>query len=285
MIRRSTGIFILSWLLIFGVMACGSAGTATSTPTPDTSIATVASSPTPSPKATTALTPVPPHVTGVVIALNPGTFSNLACGAAINLTFNATITIAAGSTGGSLPYTWNINHTSIPENATFAAGQTSKSVTYTLSKYAVQLNSASLVSGSITVGQSGSSITSSTIGTTGTCILPGPFVVHSIALSVSPSSIEGLACGSTLTVTYTATITIGPNSNAGSVQLAWTIANSTSRSSTYFAPAQTVKTITITDTGKLVAGNSNGFPRRISLASTSPNAVSSATVKPTGLCK
>jgi hypothetical protein len=286
MIKRSTGIFILSWLLIFGAVACGSAAAGTSTPSPaDTSSTTTASSPTPSPTAAASLTPVPPHATGVVIALNPNSLSNTACGAAINLVFNATITIAAGSTGGALPYTWTINHTSIPGSATFTAGETSKSVAYTLSNYAVQLQSASLVSGSITVGQGSGSITSSAVGVTGTCNLPGPFVVQSIILSVSPSSIEGLACGTTLTVTYTATITIGPDSNAGVVQLVWRVANSTSRATTSFAPAQTVKTITVTNTGTLVAGNSNGFPRRISLASVSPNAVSSAPVKPTGLCK
>ena len=136
--------------------------------------------------------------------------------------------------------------------------------------------------GTITVGDPGNSITSSSVGPSGNCSLPGPFQVVSIAISVSPATVTGITCGSTINVVYTATITIAPDSNAGTVQLIWNLAHIHVLASASFAPTQTVRTITYTDTGKI--GKANGFPRPGSITSTSPNTVSSATVQSAGIC-
>ncbi len=281
MFKRLITIVLLSLVIV----GCGSSNTGSSnqTPTPtDTTFATVVPSRTPSP--TAALTPIPPHATGVIIAVSPDSFSSVSCGTTTSVTFNAIITVNSGSTGGPMPFTWNINHTNIAGSVNFASGETSKTVTYTLNNYSLQLNSSPLT-GTITVDNPGSTITSSAVGPTGTCRLPGPFLVQSIALSVSPTTITGITCGTTITVTYTATITIAPDSNAGSVQLVWSIGTYTPKRSLFFAPAQTIATAFYSETGRLVAGNTNGFPHHVMLASTSPNAVASAIIKPTGLCK
>ena len=284
MYKRPVKLFLLHCLLALVLVGCGSSHSNSSNPGP-TSIDPSASAKVPSPtlSPTAALTAIAPHATGVIIVVSPGTFATDACGVQTSIIFSATITIASGSTGGSVPFTWNINHTNIAGNATFTAGETSKTVTYTLNNYTVQLNT-SPPTGAITVGSSGSTITSSEVGPTGICRLPGPFLVQNIAISVTPATITGIACGATLTVINTATITIAPNSNAGTVQLTWTIGNYSPKTSVFFAPGQTVKTISYTETGQLVAGNTNGFPHHVSLASTSPNAVSSIVIKPTGQC-
>jgi hypothetical protein len=281
MLKRSVVAIFLCSLLAFWLTGCGGSGSnpgdtsADITPTP-TIASTTASSP------TASLTPVPPHVTGIAMGVTPGSFGSVGCGSAINIVFSAAITVGAGSTGGQIPFTWNIDHTSIQGNVTFAPGQTTKTVTYTLSNYAVQLSSTSAVSGSISVGDSGSAVNSATVGPTGTCKLPGPFQVTGISLSVSPASLASIACNSTITVTYTATVYIAADSNAGTVQLNWTVGGGNQAASIVFAPTQTVGSVSISQTGKVT--KTSPFPHTASIASTVPNAVTSAMVKPAGVC-
>jgi hypothetical protein len=66
------------------------------------------------------------------------------------------------------------------------------------------------------------------------------------------------------------------------VQLVWSYGDSHPATSVAFAPTETVKTVSVTLNGKL--GRFTGFPRAVSIASTSPNAVSSASAQPSGTC-
>lgn len=281
MLKRSVVVIFLCSVLVFWLTGCGSSGTSPSDTSGDTT-----SSPTAAPSVTLSptpsLTPVPPSVTGIAMGVSPASFSGVGCGSAANIVFSAAITIAAGSTGGQIPYSWNIDHTNIAGSVTFASGETSKTVTYTLSNYTVQLSSTSAVSGSISVGTPGKSVTSSSVGPTGTCKLPGPFEVTGIALSVSPASLTSITCNTTITVTYTATVTIAADSNAGTVVLVWTIGSYHQTVSLVFAPTQTIHTVSYSQTGKIVKVAT--FPRLGTIASTSPNAVTSASVKPAGTC-
>lgn len=281
MLKRSVVVIFLCSVLVFWLTGCGSSGTSPSDTSGDTT-----SSPTAAPSVTLSptpsLTPVPPSVTGIAMGVSPASFSGVGCGSEANIVFSAAITIAAGSTGGQIPYSWNIDHTNIAGTVTFASGETSKTVTYTLSNYAVQLSSTSAVSGSISVGTPGKSVTSSSVGPTGTCKLPGPFEVTGIALLVSPASLTSITCNTTITVTYTATVTIAADSNAGTVVLVWTIGSYHQTVSLVFAPTQTIHTVSYSQTGKIVKVAT--FPRLGTIASTSPNAVTSASVKPAGTC-
>lgn len=284
MVNRPLIKIMLMCILLFGILGCGNSATGSPSSTPtDVPVTAVELSPTLAP--TLSLTSVPAHLTGVVLSVTPGSFSSVGCGTSSKIVFTAVIAVSAGNIVSSVSYKWNINQSNSTGSLIFAPGETSKTVTYTLSNYVVQLNSASTVTGSITASSAGNSITSSSIRPSGNCSLPGPFQVTNIALSVNPSSIAKMPCGTPITIVYTATITIAPDSNAGVVQLTWNIQNFHRSTSITFAPAQAVQTITYTDSGKLASGDSNGFPRSVSIASTSPNAISSATIKPVGLCR
>lgn len=282
MFKRMIIIISFTWLIVLGVVACGGSNSNNGAADTFTTIIspTPSSSPALSPTPSAALAPL--HITGVVIGVSPSNISNIACGASTNLVFTATITSNSGNLGGQVPYTWSINHTNISGSVTFTPGQTTKTVAYTLSGVVIQLSSPSAVSGLIAVGNPGSSITSSTVGLTGVCRLPGPFQVVHLFISTNPASISNIACGTTINVTYTATVTIAPDSNAGTVQLAWSYGGSHPATSVAFAPTETVKSVSVTLTGKL--GRFTGFPRAVSIASTSPNAVSSASAQPSGTC-
>src|SRR5581483_5536541 len=65
----------------------------------------------------------------------------------------------------------------------------------------------------------------------GTGSNPGPAATHvplkvtAVDMSVTPNSIAGMACGTNVTVTYTATFHVRPNSVGGTVQFAYTVNN------------------------------------------------------------
>jgi len=79
-------------------------------------------------------------------------------------------------------------------------------------------------------------------------VSPVPFKVVSIAMGVNPASIAGMACGHTITVTYTATFHVAANSSGGTVQFIYTVNNgrSTTPASLNFGPGETIKTYTFT---------------------------------------
>ena len=112
---------------------------------------------------------------------------------------------------------------------------------------------------------------------------PVSFQVTGIGLSVSPASIASLSCGRSVTFGFTATFYAVPHSGGGTVQFTYTWnggLNSSSASLT-FAPGQTSKTFTFTETILLSPLASIGFAQ---VAASSPNAVYSPRVQPTGLC-
>lgn len=283
MFKRSIFLTMFVCLLVLGTAACGGSGNASNNNADNTAnitptASTQAASPTASP--TTALAPL--HVSGFAMAVTPGNLSSITCGATTNLVFSAAISVSE-STGGTLPYTWNVGSTHTSGTVTFTAGQTSKVVSYTASGVTVQYGS-TITSATLTAGSGSTASTSSVVKPVGNCTLPGPFRVVSITLSLTPTSLTGIACNSSISVVYTATIAIGADSNAGTVALTWNVGTYHPTTSVVFAPLQTVRTITYTEPGKLVAHNTNGFPRITSLSSTSPNALTSSSTKPIGAC-
>ncbi len=283
MLRRLLLTLLLVTLVGLIVSACfatpSQSGTGSFTPTASNATAQPTDSPASSP--TLDLTSVPVQLAGTALSMSPNNFGAIACGTTVNLVFNAQISIEPGGSG-QVSYTWNINNTSIPGNVTFNAGQTSQTVTYTLSNVAIQLTSTSTVSASITATSKGGAPVSANVAPTGVCRLPGPFEVVGIDMSVNPASVSGVQCGATINITYIATVIIAPDSNAGTVSLIWSTNPGHTAVSIVFAPMQTTASISITLDE--ISSRHTNFPRPVSISSTSPNAVNGGPVQPSGPC-
>ncbi len=111
-----------------------------------------------------------------------------------------------------------------------------------------------------------------------------PLKVTSVDMSVTPTSIAGLTCGTNVTVTYTATFHVPSNSAGGTVQFEYTVNNGRGQTpaSINFSPGQTVRTYTFTWSGALPADHTYPAPGGIQV--TSPNQLTSQLVAPTGMC-
>jgi len=99
-----------------------------------------------------------------------------------------------------------------------------------------------------------------------------------------PASITGLACGTTLTETYIATIHVTPKGPGGTVQFSYTVNNGRGQTmaSVTFSPGETSQTYTFTWSGALPADNT--APGLGGIQITSPNQLTSPLIAPTGPC-
>lgn len=272
MSRSSLVKFVCVLCIVFGVVGCGggtNGNSAKSTPTDDPSL---------------SLTPTAPpfQIISLATSLSPKSFYGISCGSTANFTFTTVITAPAGSNGGTINYTWNVGSSHILGSATFAPGDTSKSVTYVLQNVANPLTVGS-VSASLSATVNGKTTTSPSVAATGVCTFPGKFAVTGINVGVSPASITGIACNSIITFTYTATVTVASNTNGGTVILQWFHAPSpTLLTFGPYIPGQTTQTITFSQTAKVLLNNQYPLPELITV--TKPNAYTSPAVKPYGLC-
>jgi hypothetical protein len=112
----------------------------------------------------------------------------------------------------------------------------------------------------------------------------GAFQVTSVTMAVTPTSLAGLACETTQTVTYTATIHVTPNSPGGTVQFNYTVNNGRGQSpaSITLSPGETSKTYAFTWSGALPADHT--APGLGGIQVTSPNQLTSPLIGPTGQC-
>ncbi len=119
---------------------------------------------------------------------------------------------------------------------------------------------------------------------TSTTSVTQPFKITAVDMAVSPTSIAGHACGSSLTVTYTATFHALAGGSGGIAQFDYTTNNG--RSSTpatlTFAAGQTTHAYSFTWSGTLSSDNVN--PGLGIIDVTSPNALISPSIKPAGTC-
>src|SRR5947209_20636067 len=132
MYRRVILMILCMCLIALSVSACFGSSSSASTPTPtddSTPTAVASASPAHSPTATFS---GPLQVTGISISMNPTNLTSIACGTALSIVFTAQISVASGSAGGQVPFTWSINHGPVSGSAAFTPGQTSQSVKYTL---------------------------------------------------------------------------------------------------------------------------------------------------------
>ena len=111
-----------------------------------------------------------------------------------------------------------------------------------------------------------------------------PLQVTSVSLSVAPSSIAGIPCGTNMTVTYTALFHVAANSVGGTVQFNYTVNNGRGQTPAHitFQPGQTTQSFAFTWSGPLPADHT--APGLGGVQVTSPNQLTSSLVGPTGQC-
>jgi hypothetical protein len=110
------------------------------------------------------------------------------------------------------------------------------------------------------------------------------FQVTSVDMSVKPASITGMACGTTVTVTYTAVFHVPPHTQGGIVQFTYTVNNGRGQNpaSLTFSPGQTTQSYSFTWSGGLPTDHT--YPGLGGVQVTSPNQYTSQLVMPTGQC-
>lgn len=222
-------------------------------------------------------------VTSVDMAVNPTSIAGMACGTNVTVTYTATFHVAPGSAGGVVNFGYTVNNGRSQNTASinFAAGETTKTYAFTWSG-ALPFDHTYPEPGGVIV-TSPNAINSPLVGPTGTCS-SAAFRVTGVTMAVSPTSIAGIKCGTNVTVTYTATFHVAPDSNGGTVQFQYTVNNGrgSTPGSLTFAPGNTTMTYSFKWSGALPPDHT--YPGQGGVIVTSPNAVSSPLVGPAGQC-
>jgi len=238
-------------------------------------------SPHPTPAISTARVPL--KVTSVSMSVTPGSIVGLSCGTNLTVTYIALFHVRPNSVGGTVQFEYTVNNgrSQTPASITFNPGETTKAYKFTWSG-ALPLDHTYPESGGVRV-ISPNQLTSPLVGPAGQCT-PAKFQVTKIDMAVSPTSIQGLSCGTSIVVTYTATIHVVPNSSGGTVKFNYTVNNGRGQTpaSINFGQGETTKTYTFTWSGALPADHTYPGPGGIQV--TSPNQLTSPLVAPTGMC-
>ncbi len=113
---------------------------------------------------------------------------------------------------------------------------------------------------------------------------PVPLSVTSVDISVNPASLSGYACGTQLTVTYTATFHFPANNAGAQVMFEYTTTNGrgTAQAGLTVPPGTTNLTYQFKWSGQLPPDHTQPGPGGVIV--TSPNAYTSQLVGPTGAC-
>jgi hypothetical protein len=245
---------------------------------------TASTHPTPTLTATPKTAPVPLKVTSVGMSVTPRSIAGMTCGTNLTVTYTATIHVAPNSSGGIVKFNYTVNNGrgQTPASINFSPGETTKTYAFTWSG-ALPADHTYPGPGGIQV-TSPNQLTSPSVAPTGQCTPAATFHVTNIAMTVSPTSMQGLSCGTSIVVTYTATIHVAANSPGGTVQFSYTVNNGRGQTpaSITFSPGQTIRTYTFTWSGALPADHTYPGPGGIQV--TSPNQLTSPLVAPTGMC-
>jgi hypothetical protein len=229
-------------------------------------------------------TPATFQVTKIDMAVSPTSIQGLSCGTSLAVTYTATIHVAPNSSGGTVKFNYTVNNGrgQTPASINFNPGETTKTYTFSWSG-ALPADHTYPGAGGIQV-TSPNQLTSSLVAPTGQCTSLAAFQVTGVDMTVSPTSIQGMSCGSSIVVTYTATIHVAANSPGGTVQFSYTVNNGRGQTpaSITFSPGQTIRTYTFTWSGALPADHTYPGPGGIQV--TSPNQLTSPLVAPTGMC-
>ena len=238
----------------------------------------------PHPTSTLTTARVPLKVMSVSMSVSPESIANMSCGTNLTVTYTALFHVNPNSAGGIVHFSYTVNNGrgQTPASMTFNPGETTKSYTFVW-KGALPVDHTYPEPGGVQV-TSPNQLTSPLVGPTGQCIPLAAFQVTKVDMAVSPTSIQGLSCGTSVVVTYTATIHVAANSPGGTVQFSYTVNNGRGQTpaSITFSPGQTIRTYSFTWRGVLPADHTYPGPGGIQV--TSPNQITSQLVAPTGMC-
>jgi serine/threonine protein kinase/flagellar basal body-associated protein FliL len=186
---------------------------------------------------------------------------------------NGTTTAQNNATSTTVQSNLNATSTAQSNNATATSQNANATAT-------AQSNSATATAQNANATATAQSATA----TATAAVTPTTFSVQSVNLTVSPASISGIACGTTITVTYTATFTIPTKTPGGTIQFTYTTDNGASdqNGSVTVAQGATTQTFAFTWTGALPADHTE--PGIGIVQTTSPNQVTSNQAQPTGQC-
>ncbi len=228
---------------------------------------------------------VPLKVTSVSMSVTPGSIAGFSCGTNLTVTYTALFHVKPNSVGGTVQFTYTVNNGrgQTPASITFNPGETTKSYTFTWSG-ALPADHTYPGQGGIQV-TSPNQLTSLLVAPAGQCTSSTAFQVTKVDMTVNPVSIQGMSCGTSVVVTYTATIHVAANSPGGTVQFTYTVNNGRGQTpvSITFSPGQTIRTYTFTWSGALPADHT--YPGQGGIQVTGPNQLTSPLVAPTGTCK
>ena len=276
MLKRPFISFVFICLAIFSLAACGS-NTGNGTGSTPTATATSTPVPTPSP------TQVAFKVTGVDLVVNPDSIAGKTCGSTASFIYTATFHIPANTAGGTIQFQYTLNNGRSSTNVSLAVGPGDTTKTYTFSNSGTLYPDHTYPGIAEVLVNSPNSISSPQVKPAGVCS-SAAFNVTSISMAVNPTSIAGKTCGTAIVVTYTATFHIAANSPGGTIQFTYTVNNgrSSPAASITVSPDQTTATYSFTWSGNLPSDHT--YPGLGGVITSSPNAVQSPMVQPTGMC-
>ena len=229
-------------------------------------------------------TTVPLKVLSVDITVGPS-LKGHTCGSQFTETYTATFHFPANTAGGQVQfqYTTDNGRGSTPASLTIPAGQTSATYQFTWSGQ-LPADHTAPGNGGVMV-TSPNSLTSQLVAPSGSCttVAPSAFQVTSIDLSASPP-LNGLACGSQFTETYTATFHIAPNGPGGTIVFQYTTNNGrgSTNATLNVTAGQTTATYQFTWSGKLPADHT--APGTGIVLMSAPNQGESPAAIPSGSC-
>lgn len=277
-------------LLLALAFLAGCSGSPASSPTtggaaspPPTSASSTAST-TPTSTATGQQTSF--KITAVDMAVSPASIAGQTCGSALTVTYTATFHAVPDQSAPhtvQFAYTMNNGRSEQSTSLQFLPGETSKTFTFSWHG-SLPLDHTAPGAGGVLV-TSPNQLISTLVKPAGQCS-PAPFRVTSVSMSVSPSTISGIHCGTRLTVTYTATFHIAPGSAGGIIKFGYTVDNGRSGGDNTqmltVGPGVTTQTYSFTWSGTLPADHT--FPEPGGVLVSSPNVVHSPLLGPGGQC-
>ncbi len=228
--------------------------------------------------------PAPLTVTTVDLSVNPTSIAGTTCGSSATFTYTATFHIPATSAAGVIQFAYTLNNGRSQTTAAVPVDAGATSASYTFVSSGILSADHTYPGTAKVMVTSPNAVLSPSVNPTGTCVQPGPFQVTGAAMTVNPTSIAGMRCGTFATITYTATFHLSPNGPGGAIHFEYTINNGrgTNLASITVAPGQTTASYSFHWSGNLPADHT--YPEPGGVIVHIPNEVRSSLLGPSGTC-